>query len=158
MNDTNAGDSGVAPNRPLDLASALKQIAALQNEVATLKQLTAQQQEEIRILKERQYGRRSEKLSSQDIRQGKLFNEAEMLSTPERSEQTFDIVRIAKMVYTRKKRGRKPLSATLARVEVIVDIDEDEKRAVPAGYELAQIGEKTSEQVHRWDPAEICGD
>lgn len=145
MNDTNAGDSAIGP---LDLASALQQIAALKNEVLSLKHLTAQQQEEIRILKERQYGKKSEKLSTEDIKQGKLFNEAEMFSTLERGEQVYETVRIAKTVYTRKKRGRKSLSSTLARVEVIVDIGEDEKRAVPEGYELACIGEETSEQVH----------
>jgi transposase len=148
MNDTNAGDSAVASGRPLDLASAIRQIEALQNEVVSLKYLTAQQREEIRILNERQYGRKSEKLSAEDIKQGKLFNEAEMFSALEHGEEAYETVRIAKTVYTRKKHGRKPLSPTLARIEVIVDIGEDEKRAVPAGYELARIGEETSEQVH----------
>lgn len=143
-----AGGHGSVPERPLDLESAIRQIAALQNEVSTLRQLTAQQQEEIRILKERQFGRKSEKLSAEDIKQGKLFNEAEMLSTSPLSEETYETVRIAKTVYTRRKRGRKALSAKLARVEVVVDIGEDEKKAVPEGYELVRIGEETSEQVH----------
>ena len=147
MNDALAGLSG-APPGPQNLESALRQIATLQNEVLVLKQLTEQQQEEIRILKERQFGRKSEKFSAEDIAQGKLFNEAEMLSTSPRGEEAFETVRIAKTTYTRRKRGRKPLSAQLARVEVVLDIGEDEKRAVPEGYELARIGEEASEQVH----------
>lgn len=148
MNDTDSGGSGSAFPRPEDIESALRQIAILQNEVLVLRQLTAQQQEEIRILKERQFGRKSEKLSAEDIRQSKLFNEAEMLSTSPRGEESYETVRVAKTVYTRRKRGRKPLSVLLARVEVVVDIGEDEKKAVPEGYELARIGQETSEQVH----------
>ena len=58
-----------------------RMITALQSEVLALRQITEQQKEEIRILKERQFGRKSEKFSEEDINQGKLFNEAEMLST-----------------------------------------------------------------------------
>jgi transposase len=148
MNDADAGGSGSAFLRPQDIESAMRQIAVLESEVLVLRQLTAQQQEEIRILKERQFGRKSEKFSAEDIRQGKLFNEAEMLSTSPEGEESYETVRISKPVYTRRKRGRKPLSEQLARVEVVVDIGEDEKKAVPEGYELARIGEETSECVH----------
>jgi len=147
MNDADADGCSNSP-KPQDLESAMRQIAVLQSEVLVLRQLTAQQQEEIRILKERQFGRKSEKLNEEDIRQSKLFNEAEMLSSPPRGEESYETVRISKPVYTRRKRGRKPLSTQLARVEVVVDLGEDEKKAVPEGYELARIGEETSEQVH----------
>jgi transposase len=147
MNDADSGLSDSTP-RPQDIENAMRRIAALENEVLVLRQLTAQQQEEIRILKERQFGRKSEKFTAEDIAQGKLFNEAEMHSTSPLGEETTETVRIVKTVYTRRKRGRKPLSAQLARIEVVVDIGEDEKKAVPEGYELARIGQETSEQVH----------
>lgn len=147
MNDANACGSEALPGAQ-DIETAMRMIAALQSEVLALKQITAQQQEEIRILKERQFGRKSEKFSAEDINQGKLFNEAEMLSTSPEGEETHETVRIVKTVYTRRKRGRKPLSAQLARIELLVDIGEDEKKAVSEGYELARIGEETSEQVH----------
>ncbi len=147
MNDANASGSGALPGAQ-DIETAMRTIAALQREVLALKQITAQQQEEIRILKERQFGRKSEKFSAEDINQGKLFNEAEVLSTSPEGEEAQETVRIVKTVYTRRKRGRKPLSAQLARIELLVDIGEDEKKAVPEGYELARIGEETSEQVH----------
>jgi transposase len=147
MNDANASGSKALPGAQ-DIETAMRMIAALQSEVLALKQITEQQKEEIRILKERQFGRKSEKFSAEDINQGKLFNEAEMLSTSPEGEEAQETVRIVKTVYTRRKRGRKPLSAQLARVELLVDIGEDEKKAVPEGYELARIGEETSEQVH----------
>ena len=148
MNDADASGPGGASPRPPDIESAIKQIGALQNEALVLRQLITQQQEEIRILKERQFGRKSEKFSAEDIRQGRLFNEAEMFATSPRGEEARETVRIAKTVYTRRKRGRKPLSEQLARVEVVVDIGEDERKAVPEGYELVRIGEETSEQIH----------
>lgn len=148
MNDADAGFSTSLLGMPLDLESAIKLIETQRSEIAALREITAQQQEEIRILKERQFGRRSEKLSAEDLRQGRLFNEAETLATSPRGEESYETVRISKTVYTRKKRGRRPLSATLARVEVVVDLGEDEKKAVPEGYELTRIGEETSEQVH----------
>ncbi len=141
-------DSGAGEPAPLDLETALAQNAALRCEVLTLRQQTAQQQEEIRILKERQFGRKTEKLSAEDLAQGRLFDEAEMLSTPPKDGEAYETVRIAKTTYTRRKRGRKPLSAQLARVEVVLDIGEDEKQAVPEGYELVRIGQETGEQVH----------
>ncbi len=148
MNDTDSGGAGSSFPGPPDIEGALRRIAALEGEVLVLRQLTEQQQEEIRILKARQFGRKSEKFTQEDIAQGKLFNEAEMLSTSPRGEEAFETVRIAKTTYTRRKRGRKPISAQLARVELLVDIGEDEKKAVPEGYELTRIGQETSEQVH----------
>ena len=58
-----------------------------------------------------------------------------------------EVVRVTKTVYTRRKRGRKPIDPSLSRIEVIVDLPESEK-SVGAGYELVWIGEEASEQVH----------
>jgi len=133
---------------PPDLETAIKMIASLRVENADLKKLTEVQKEQIRILKAREYGRSSEKRTAEDIRQAKLFDEAEVYSTAPAHSDILETVKISKPVYTRKKRGRTPLSPKLARIEVVVDIGEDEKSAVPEGYELKRIGEEASEQVH----------
>jgi transposase len=105
------------------------------------------QGEEIRLMKLRKYGQSSEKLSGEDARQGCLFDEAELYSQAERDAPQTEEVRIKKTVYTRRKRGRKPISPKLSRIEVIVDLPESEK-SVGEGYELVKIGEEVSEQVH----------
>jgi len=133
---------------PLDLETATREILSLRVENATLKRTADEQREQIRILKAREYGRSSEKRTVEDIRQGKLFDEAEAYSTAGEAAEAVETVRISKTVYTRKKRGRTPISPKLARLEVIVDLSEDERNSVPEGYCLARIGEETSEQVH----------
>ena len=140
MNNTN--------NESTDLEIANRLIAKLLAENADLKRVTEEQKEQLRILRAREFGKSSEKRTAEDIRQGQLFNEAEVYSTSSEEEPT-ETVRITKTVYTRKKKsGRRPLSAKLARIEIIVDISAEEKKAVPQGYELKRIGEETNEQIH----------
>ncbi len=150
MDTTADGKDSGADGRPLppDLETATKEILALRVENATLKRTADEQREQIRILKAREYGRSSEKRTVEDLRQGKLFDEAEAYSTAGEADQAVETVRISKTVYTRKKRGRTPISPKLARIEVIVDLGEEERNSVPAGYCLKRIGEETSEQVH----------
>jgi len=133
---------------PVDLATATKEIISLRIENTDLKRTTDEQREQIRIMKAREYGRSSEKRTIEDIRQGKLFDEAEMYSTAGAVVEAVETVRITKTVYTRRKRGRAPISPKLARVEIVVDLGDEERSAVPEGYELTRIGEETSEQVH----------
>ena len=49
--------------------------------------------------------------------------------------------------HTRKKGGRKPLSATLPRIDVIHDLPEEEKVCAHDGERLVSIGEVVSEQL-----------
>ena len=134
---------------PTDLEIANRMIAKLRSENEALKRLTEEQKEQLRIMRLREFGRSSEKRTVEDIRQGQLFNEAEVHSTSPEKDDAVEIVRIKKTVYTRRKKsGRKPLSPNLARIDIIVDINDDEKNAVPEGYELCRIGEETNEQVH----------
>jgi transposase len=150
MNATADGkDIGTSETTPtIDLEAAIREILALRIENAALKRTADEQREQIRIMKLREFGRSSEKRTIEDIRQGRLFDEAEMYSTAGGSAVAVETVRITKTVYTRKKRGRAPISPKLARVEVIADLSEDEKNAIPEGFELKRIGEETSEQVH----------
>jgi len=112
-----------------------------------LKRINLLQAEEIRLMKLRERGRSSEKLSAEDSRQGLLFDEAELHSVAAEQPEATEVVRVTKTVYTRRKRGRKPIDPSLSRIEVVVDLSESEK-AVGEGYELKRIGEETSEQVH----------
>lgn len=146
---TNDSSNTYGPSFPSTLDSANKVISTLRIENIDLKRISEEQKEQLRILRAREFGRSSEKRPLIDIRQGQLFDEAEMHSTPPGEEVVFETVHITKTVYTRKKKsGRKPLSPKLARIEVVVDISENEKNTVPEGYELKRIGEETSEQVH----------
>jgi transposase len=143
-NGTAAGAYGI--QLPTDLDSANKEIISLRVENTDLKRLTEEQKEQIRILKAREYGRSTEKRTIEDIRQGKLFDEAELHATE--PPEVIETVRITKTVYQRRKRGRTPISPKLARLEVVVDLGGAERASVPEGYELVRIGEETSEQVH----------
>ena len=131
---------------PTDLDTANREIISLRVENTDLKRLTEEQKEQIRILKAREYGRSTEKRTIEDIRQGLLFDEAELHATE--PPEVIETVRITKTVYQRRKRGRTPISPKLDRVEVVVDLGEAERASVPEGYELVRIGEETSEQVH----------
>ena len=149
--DTTASDKDMGAygtSLPTDLKSATKEIISLRIENADLRRTTDEQREQIRIMKAREYGRSSEKRTIEDIRQGKLFDEAELYASPRPAIEAIETVRITKTVYTRRKRGRAPISPKLARLEIVVDLGDEERASVPEGYELVRIGEETSEQVH----------
>ena len=124
-----------------------EELLSLRKRVKELERLTLLQAEEIRLMKLRERGRSSEKLSHEDLRQGLLFDEAELYSVAASQPEATEVVRVTKTVYTRRKRGRKPIDPRLSRIEVVVDL-EDSDKVVGEGYELVRIGEDTSEQVH----------
>jgi len=142
MDDT--APTGITQGR---MDEALEEIARLHERVRELERQNALQAEEIRIMKLREHGRSSEKLSQEDLRQGLLFDEAELYSIVPAEAEPTEVVRIVKTTYVRRKRGRKPISPGLSRVEQVIDLTDDEKK-VEEGYELVRIGEETSEQVH----------
>lgn len=129
------------------LCDVLEDNQRLGQRVRELERQNLLQGEEIRLMKLRKYGQSSEKLSGEDARQGQLFDEAELYSQAESDAPQTEEVRILKTVYTRRKRGRKPISPKLSRIEIVVDLSEAEK-AVGEGFELVKIGEEVSEQVH----------
>jgi hypothetical protein len=146
--DDNAVSETSAAALPGDLESAITLIHSLRIENADLKRMAEELKEQNRILKAREYGRRSEKRTTEDLRRATLFNEAKMYATSHEGSEAVETVRISKTVYTRKKRGRTQISPKLARNEVLVDLGEVDKSAVPEGFELKRIGEGTAEQVH----------
>lgn len=130
-----------------EYVEALAELERLRQENTELKRQNLLQAEEIRLMKLWEHGRSSEKLSSEDIRQGSLFDEAELYFAAVPTAESTEVVRITKTVYTRRKRGRKPIDPKLSRIVVTVDLPDSEKE-VDEGYELVRIGEETSEQVH----------
>ena len=96
--------------------------------------------EQIRHLRAQLFGRKSEKVNSESSMQPlPLFDMPE----PEVEEEATEIHVPA---HKRRKRGRKPLPEELPRVEIIHDID-DEEKTCGCGSELSRIGEEVSEQL-----------
>ena len=95
--------------------------------------------EQIRHLRQLLFGRRSEKMPGDtDKVQLPLFDMPE----PEQIEP----VKVSVDAHARKKPGRKPLPPELPRVEVVIDLPEDEK-VCGCGCTLSRIGEEVSEQL-----------
>ena len=140
-------DEGITAPLSRELAEAIAELGRLRAENTELKRQNILQAEEIRLMKLREHGRSSEKLSPEDSRQGSLFDEAELHAVVGDQREETEVVRVTKTVYTRRKRGRKPIDPRLSRIEVVVDLADSEK-AVGEGYELVRIGEEASEQVH----------
>ena len=98
--------------------------------------------EQIRYLKDKLFGRKSEKISL-GFQQISLFETAKNdFPTAEQAEE--DEVEVPG--HKRKKRGRKPIPENFPRIEVIHDVDETEKQC-ECGYQKKCIGQDISEQV-----------
>jgi len=95
--------------------------------------------EQVRHLYNQLFGRKSEKTYGGPP-QLLLFDMPEPDPESEPEEQ------VEVPAYTRKKSGRKPLPEKLPRVEVIHDIDEQEK-VCACGAQLTRIGEEVSEKL-----------
>ena len=136
-----------------DEADALKQIIAqltltiadLEHEKRTHQSTIDSLHEQLRLLQHHRFGRRSEKY---DPNQLDLFNEAEVTEDSiEESDLQADEPTVTVPAHTRKKGGRKPLPATLPRIDVIHDLPEEEKVCAHDGERLVSIGEVVSEQL-----------
>jgi transposase len=127
-------------------------IDTLPDDPALLKQLFVEKQgrfireidilhEQIRLLRAQLYGRKSEKpVPADGPRPLPLFDMPE-LEELEKNEEKVEVP-----AHTRTKRGRKALPEDLPRVEVVHDIDEQDK-VCNCGGQLQRIGEETSEQL-----------
>ena len=99
--------------------------------------------EQVRLLRAQLYGRKTEKIRAfQEDTQALLFDEAEACSSVE--EEVKEEIEIK--AHKRGKRGRKPLPADLPRVDVIHDLEEEEKTCA-CGCMKSRIGEEVSEQL-----------
>jgi transposase len=129
----------------LEIQELKKELKAKDEQIAELKNMVS-------LLQILHFGPKSERLTYEDERQGKLFNEAE--------EEVFKQVaddHIKSGIPTRevgayirrainRDQGRKPISKDLPREVVTYDISEDEKICA-CGTPLCCIGEETTERV-----------
>src|SRR5271157_159607 len=124
----------------------------LSNDVQELQRAVVSQQkhinileEEIRFLKEKLFGHKADRWSDEELRQGRLFNEAEQgAEQPAESEEQIPWIPVTS--HTRRPRGRRALPANLPREEVVHDIP-DEQKVCACGAQLSRIGEETSEKL-----------
>ncbi len=135
------GDTAVLP---ADVEGLQRLVRQLQHDNTVLRSRAEVLEDELRLLRHKLFGRRSEQLSAEDLRQASLFDEAEWISEQENRkapETTIDV-----SAHRRRKRGRKLLPADLPREEVLHDIPEEEK-ICSCGEPLVRIGEETSEKL-----------
>ena len=101
-------------------------------------------EEQVRLLQDKLYGRKTEKIGSSKYLQMLLFNEAEDILVHSEEDAKEDRITISK--HTRKKPGRRPLPEHLPRIEVIHDLTEEDKRC-SCGCQMSRIGEEICEKL-----------
>ena len=125
-----------APKMLPDDPQVLKQI------IGDLQDGHRQLVEKYSLLQRMIFGSKSEKLTEEDRHQLRLFTEAE-----DEQDESSPAEVTQEITYTRKKRGgRKPLSDSIPRKDVLIDIPEEEK-VCACGCDLVRIGEEISEQL-----------
>ena len=133
------------PQLTADPEGLLARLAALEARSLAREERIGLLEEENRWLKSQLFARSSEKSAPEEIHPGQawLFNEAEALAHAAASAPA--ILKIP--AHERGKGGRKKLSATLPRIEVIHDLPTDQKVCGTDGTALERIGEEISEQL-----------
>ena len=128
------------PNDPDVLKQMLREaVAGRQSDYDTIQQL----QEQVALLRQRLFGRKSEQSVDPQSPQLAMFNEAESLAAEVPAEEDEETVAPTP---TKKRGKRKPLPAELPRVEVIHELPEHELNCA-CGCRKQAIGEETSEQL-----------
>ena len=129
---------------PADVGGLQRLVVQLQHDNKVLHSKAEVLEDELRLLRHKIFGRRSERFSVEDLRQSNLFDEAEYTIEEQTRKLSEPAVEVS--AYRRVKRGRKPLPADLPREEVVHDIPEEEKICA-CGALLVRIGEETSEKL-----------
>jgi len=131
------------PDDPVLLKQMLLEALGRQQEVAQAYQVQiVDLKEQIKLLRQRLFGRQSERTVDPATPQLALFNEAESVAIPVSDETGEEEV----VAPSRRRGKRTPLSAELPRVEVIHDLPEHELTCA-CGCRKHAIGEETSEQL-----------
>ncbi|MGN7614562.1 IS66 family transposase, partial [Magnetococcales bacterium HHB-1] len=115
--------------------------------IASLTQENELLREQLRLLKSQRFGRRSEKFDHPT-----LFDEAETADQTEQPEKTDNSVDVK--AHKRRKKGRKPLSDDLPRIDIIHELPESERICSIDGHALEVIGEEVTEQLD-YIPAKV---
>jgi len=97
--------------------------------------------EQIRHLRSKLFGRKTEKYVEAGQDQLRLFDEIEETASSQVNEQEVPVA-----AHKRKKRGRKPLPKDLPRIDVVHDLPEEQKLCA-CGCRLTKIGEEVSEKL-----------
>lgn len=97
--------------------------------------------EMIRLYQQRQFGKKSEKVSPDQL---SLFDEAELPKKMDVIESAEEEIKVA--AHTRKPSGRKPLPENLPREQRVYDLSDAEKICA-CGHKLRFIKDETSEQL-----------
>jgi transposase len=126
-----------APQTWADLLAEQADIIAKKSEViAEQKKRIALLEEYLRLERHKRFGASSEK----NLDQGELFNEVELAaSESDDDDAEIDDKTASEPVSAPKKTGRKPLSKSLPRVQVHIDLGDDEKAgAIDTFYVMAR--------------------
>ncbi len=107
-------------------------------------------EEQLRLLRNELFGRKSEKPTREDRDQLLLFapSDAPVPSDPDTEEEQVSV-----SSHSRKKRGRKPLPEHLPRVDVIHDLNEEDKMC-GCGHLMSRIGQDECEKLD-YIPAKV---
>ena len=132
----------------MDAVSLPDNLGALKAIIADKDSYISQLEEQVRLLKALHYQAKSEKAKLRN-REGQLslFNEAELVAIElekQAEESSAELEEVS--AHTRRKAGRRPLSADLPRTDRIHDIA-DEAKICPCGCALKKIGEEVSEKL-----------
>ena len=133
-----------------------KALAEKENVISSYVNLIEELKSKVAVLEILHFGTKSEKWTSEDERQGRLFNEAEEDAFKQDDSQPEEKRAETREVgsYTRraKNQGRKPLSPDLPREYVTRDIPED-KKVCTCGSCLVCIGSEKTERLAITPPA-----
>jgi transposase len=132
---------GIITVLPAEVAPLQQLVIELRQENSYLSSRAAALEEQLRLLRNKIFGRRSEQMSAEELKLAVLFNEAE-LPPPRAPEASVEVA-----AHRRVRPGRKPLPEGLPREEVIHDIPEEEKTCSCCGAPLVRISEETSEKL-----------
>ncbi len=146
---------GIDPNNLPDNPALLKEmLLALDSKYLQLEEKRNNLETEIESLRlqlsdfrRMVFGKRSEKLTKEEIDQLLLFNEAEDGAEEKSQEELQKEEEITIPSHTRKKSGRKKLSDEIPRKEIIYDLDNEEKLCPCCGKERPCIGEDITEEL-----------
>ena len=127
---------------PDDIEELKRQHVAMANQIADLQRELLWMREKLFGRERTLFGSSSEKLSTGEDRQLRLFNEAEVVSDKADTTQTITIVK----EYKRSNAGRKKRSNPDETVEIIHDIDEEEKACPCCGDIRPMIKQERSEE------------
>lgn len=146
-----------SPDNAITAAVETLDLQALPDDVGELKRLivkvwteaekrTEVLSEEVRLLQDKLFGRRAENWSEAELLQMRLFNEAESDVAAEAASMAARLAAVEVAAHSRGKSGRRPLPASLPRVDIVHDISEGEKLC-GCGAAMVKIDEETHERL-----------